>query len=112
MSAMRTSSRQAALKAKEAIDTGYKPATATKRKGATRKAPAPKKSKKADEHARPEVKNEDKRGEKDVKTETIKKVPKEEHSPTTGAEGNVNGFIYSSLDLRYCRYRAKTPSGW
>jgi hypothetical protein len=79
MPATRTSSRQAARKAKEAIsDKNDKPAPSAKRKGAGEKAPAPKRGKKAQQQPPPEVKEEEKAGEPEVKPETAEEAPKEE----------------------------------
>lgn len=105
MSPTRTSSRQAAQKAKEAIsDTSEKPATAAKRKGSARKVSAPKRGKKTDQHSQPEVKEEEKARGQDKKPETVERTPKKEkHPPAAKAEGNVNGIVSSNLDLRFGR---------
>ncbi|RMJ25109.1 hypothetical protein PHISP_04008 [Aspergillus sp. HF37] len=79
MPATRTSSRQAARKAKEAIsDTSDKPAPSAKRKGAGDKAPAPKRGKKAQQQPPPEAKEDEKSGEPEVKPETAEEAPKKE----------------------------------
>ena len=82
MATTRTSSRQAAQKAKEAITSTAEP-TGTKRKGAADKAPEPKKGKKEDQ----EIKEE--------KAEQETKEPIKE-DPTDGA-GTVL-YIYT---MRY-----------
>lgn len=85
----RTSSRQAAQKAKEAIsDPKDKPAAGAKRKGASDKPPAPKRGKKAAQQ-QPEVKEEDKAGEQKIKPETVEEAPQKEEL-TAQAEGDIN----------------------
>lgn len=88
----RTSSRQAAQKAKEAIssETNGKAAGGAKRKGATDKAPAAKRGKKTDVDLKPqpEPKEEEKAGE-EVKPKVAEGEPKKEEQPPPAAEGNI-----------------------
>lgn len=94
----RTSSRQAAQKAKEAIsETNGKPTGGAKRKVTTKEAPAAKRGKKADvaepkeeKAAEPEPK-EEKAAEQEVKPEVAEEAPKvEEKPPAPAAEGNIH----------------------
>lgn len=92
----RTSSRQAAKKAKEAIaDTNGKPTGGAKRKVSTGKAPAAKRGKKADV-AEPK---EEKPTEQDVKPE-VAEAPKEEEKPSApAAEGNIPRHLNDAVSV-------------
>lgn len=82
MSATRTSSRQAAQKAKEAIsDTNGKAAAGAKRRVTTEKGPAAKRGKKAEQKAEPEVKEEEKVAEPETKPGTAEGGPVKEETP-------------------------------
>lgn len=85
MAATRTSSRQAARKASEAISsTGEKASTGTKRKEAGVTGTASKRGKKTNQQPQPKVKEEDRAGEpvEDVKAE--QPSTKHEHTPVDG----------------------------
>lgn len=84
----RTSSRQAAQKAKEAIsDPNGKASTGTKRKGPAEKGPPGKRGKQADE--KPEVKKEQKPDLTRAEPEPVQAEPKREELTPSVAEGII-----------------------